>query len=107
MAHDHELGGRPLKKGDRVFAMINSANRDPRKFDEPDTLDLGRSPNRHLTFGQGIHFCLGAALARLEGQICLGAIAERFPGLRRAEGETEWIDAMIMRGLVSLPVRLA
>lgn len=107
VGREHELGGRVLKKGDRVFAMIGSANRDPRRFDAPDTLDLGRSPNRHLTFGQGIHFCLGAPLARLEGQVCLGAIAQRFPGLRRAEGETEWIDAMIMRGLVSLPVRLA
>jgi hypothetical protein len=107
VGQDHELGGRPMKKGERVFAMINAANRDPRRFDAPRVLDLQRSPNRHLTFGQGIHFCLGAPLARLEGQVCLSALVQRFPRMRRADGEVQWIDAMIMRGLVTLPVQLA
>jgi len=104
---EHTLGGRPLRAGDRIFAMINAANRDPRRFERPHELDLGRSPNRHLTFGQGIHFCLGAPLARLEGRVALGVLAERFPRMRRAGGEPEWVDALIMRGLTSLPVHLA
>ena len=62
----HELRGKAMKPGDRVFAVINAANRDEAQFAEPDRLDVARSPNRHLTFGQGIHFCLGAQLARLE-----------------------------------------
>lgn len=104
---EHELGGKVLREGDRIFAMINAANRDPRRFDRPHELDLGRTPNRHLTFGQGIHFCLGAPLARLEGRISLGILAQRFPNMRRAQGEPEWVDALIMRGLSSLPVHLA
>lgn len=103
----HELGGRPLREGDRVFAMINAANRDPRRFERPHELDLARTPNKHLTFGQGIHFCLGAPLARLEGKVALSLLAQRFPNLRRADGDPEWVDALIMRGLSSLPVRLA
>lgn len=103
---EHELGGRQLREGDRIFAMINAANRDPRRFERPHALDLGRTPNRHLTFGQGIHFCLGAPLARLEGRVALGILAERFPRMRRAGGEPEWVDALIMRGLSSLPVAL-
>lgn len=107
VAQDHELGGRVLARGERVYAMVSAANRDPRQFERPDTLDLGRSPNRHLTFGFGIHFCLGAPLARLEGQACFAALLERFPGLARGAGEPQWLDAMVMRGLTRLPLRLA
>ncbi|MCC5858239.1 MAG: cytochrome P450 [Ectothiorhodospiraceae bacterium] len=106
VAVDHELGGKQLRKGERVFAMINAANRDPQQFERPQDLDLSRSPNRHLTFGQGPHFCLGAPLARLEGNVALAIIAERFPNLRAADKEPDWVDALIMRGLMRLPVRL-
>ena len=106
VAADHALGDKVLRKGERVLAMINAANRDPRQFERPQTLDLGRAPNRHLTFGFGIHFCLGAPLARLEGQACIAALLERCPRLSRGGGESEWLDAVVMRGLTRLPLRL-
>ncbi|RYX92925.1 MAG: cytochrome P450 [Comamonadaceae bacterium] len=106
VATDHELHGKPLKAGDRVFAMINAANRDPRRFERPHELDLGRTPNRHLTFGQGLHFCLGAPLARLEARICIGELVQRYPRMHHGEGEVEWMDALVMRGPTRLPLRL-
>ena len=106
VANDHELGGKALQQGQRVFAMINAANRDPRQFDQPHALDLGRRPNRHLTFGQGVHFCLGAPLARLEARICIGELVARFPQMRAGSQPAQWIDAMIMRGPESLPLVL-
>ena len=104
---DHEVHGRLLKAGDRVFAMANAANRDPRQFEQPQTLDLGRSPNRHLTFGFGQHFCMGAPLARLEARRCIGRLLQRFERIERAPGEPDWIDALMMRGVSTLPVRLS
>jgi len=106
VAADHDFGGKPLTKGQRVFAFMNAANRDPRQFDAPDRFDVGRSPNPHLTFGHGIHFCLGAALARLEGQIALRRVLERFPGLHLATDEVAWQDSLILRGIKSIPVML-
>ncbi|MBP6853723.1 MAG: cytochrome P450 [Rhodoferax sp.] len=106
VATDHALGGKALQQGQRVFAMINAANRDPRQFDQPHALDLGRRPNRHLTFGQGVHFCLGAPLARLEARICIGELVARFPQMRAGSQPAQWIDAMIMRGPESLPLLL-
>ena len=104
---DAEFGGRHLVQGQRVFAFTNAANRDPRQFANADRLDFARSPNPHLTFGHGIHFCLGAPLARLESQIALRNTIERFPGIRLADAfEPEWHDSLILRGLKSLPVRL-
>src|SRR5262245_20956393 len=103
---DHEMGGKRLKAGDRVFAMINAANRDEAEFIEPDRLDIGRTPNRHLTFGQGIHFCLGAQLARLEARIALPLLFERYPQLMTGNAGPVWLDSLIMRGLNVLPVRL-
>jgi cytochrome P450 len=106
VAQDHELGGRTLRAGQRVFAMVNAANRDPRQFEQPHALDLGRTPNRHLTFGQGLHFCLGAPLARLEARVCIGTLVERFPQMRPGSAPVQWLDAMIMRGPEQLPLRL-
>ena len=103
---DHEIGGKLLRSGDRVFAMVNAANRDPRRFDNPQGLDIARQNNRHLTFGFGLHFCLGAPLARLEAQLCLAGLIRRFGKIERAAGETEWIDSLAMRGLSRLPVQL-
>jgi cytochrome P450 len=103
---EHEVGGKHLKVGDRVFAIINAANRDESQFMDPDKLDVGRTPNRHLTFGQGIHFCLGAQLARLEARIALPLLFAHYPELALGEREPVWLDALIMRGLKSLHVRL-
>jgi len=89
-----------------VFGMINAANRDPRRFDRPHELDVGRTPNRHLTFGLGVHFCLGASLARLETKVCFEQLVARFPGMRYGSGEVEWIDALVMRGPKQLPLLL-
>jgi unspecific monooxygenase len=87
--------------------LYASANRDPRKFDAPDTLDLRRDPNPHVTFGLGIHFCLGAPLARLELQIALPALARRFPGLRLADESAPlaYGSGFVIRGVGRLPVR--
>jgi cytochrome P450 len=106
VARDHQLGDKTLREGDRVFAMINAANRDPRRFERPNVLDLGRTPNRHLTFGQGVHFCLGAPLARLEAKVCLGQLVARYPNFRRGHREVDWIDALVMRGPSQLPIFL-
>ena len=102
---DHELGGKVIKAGDRLFAMVASANRDPAHFAAPDDVDIGRNPNRHVTFGHGIHFCLGAPLARMEAQIALPALHRRYPEMRLV-GEPDWIDNMILRGIRRLDVRL-
>jgi cytochrome P450 len=100
------IGEQQVGKGDRLFLMINAANRDPGQFREPDRLDLGRADNRHLAFGHGIHFCLGAPLARLEGQLALPALLARFPGLRLRGSAPEWLDSLVFRGMRSLPVAL-
>lgn len=106
VAVDHELAGKQLKQGDRVFAMLNAANRDPRRFERPHELDLTRTPNRHIAFGQGPHFCLGAPLARLEAKVCVRILVDRFPQMRYAEGDCKWMDALVMRGLTSFPLYL-
>ena len=103
---DHEVDGKLLKAGDRVFGFANAGNRDPRAFTDPQGLDIGRTPNRHLTFGFGLHFCMGAPLARIEGQQCIGRLLQRFKRIERAPGEPEWIDALAMRGVSRLPVQL-
>ena len=105
-AVDHELHGKKLVAGDRVFAMINAANRDPRRFDRPHELILDRTPNRHLTFGQGLHFCLGAPLARLEAKVCIGSLVAQYPAMRFGQGEVKWLDALVMRGPTQLPLVL-
>ena len=103
---DHEIEGRLLKAGDRVFGFANAANRDPRAFTDPQGLDIARTPNRHLTFGFGLHFCMGAPLARLEAKRCIGRLVERFARIERAAGAPDWIDALAMRGVATLPVQL-
>jgi cytochrome P450 len=104
VATDVDLAGKRLKQGDRVFAMMNAANRDPAVFADPDRFDVARTPNKHLTFAAGIHFCLGAPLARLEGQIAIAALLRRLGDLRLAEQELDWLDSMILRGVKSLKV---
>jgi hypothetical protein len=106
VAVDHDLHGKTLRAGERVFAMINAANRDPRRFDRPHELDIQRSPNRHLTFGQGLHFCLGAPLARLEAKVCILSLLSNFSSMQLGQGEVHWLDALVMRGPSKLPLVL-
>jgi cytochrome P450 len=103
---DIEFGGRLIKAGQRVFAFMNAGNRDPQAFAEAERFDVGRNPNPHLTFGHGIHFCLGAPLARLEAQIAATRLAERFPAIRLNGGAPDWHDSLILRGVKALPVAL-
>ncbi len=104
---DLEMNGKTIRAGQRVFAFVNAANRDPEAFDEPERFDVGRAQNPHLTFGHGIHFCLGAPLARLEAQIAATRLAERLPHIRLSGGDPDWHDSLILRGVKRLPVQLA
>ena len=92
-----------------TLAVIGSANRDETVFNQPDELDITREPNRHLSFGQGIHFCLGAPLARLEAEIAINTLLRRTSALRlRAAPEAlRWRPSIILRGLESLPISLS
>ncbi|WP_242584251.1 cytochrome P450 [Streptomyces sp. MST-110588] len=103
---DLTLGGQRIAEGDPVLVVLAAADRDPERFAGPDTLDLGRRDNPHLGYGHGIHYCLGAPLARLEGQTALAALLTRLPGLRLAADpqELRWRGGLIMRGLRTLPV---
>jgi cytochrome P450 PksS len=100
------LGGVTIPQGSMVYPVLASANRDERQFPNPDALDLAREPNRHLAFGLGTHFCLGATLARLEGQIAINTLLRRAPSLRLAvePRALPWRAGLILRGLKSLPV---
>jgi cytochrome P450 len=98
------LHGKVLEAGQRVFVMINAANHDARIFDQPEKFDISRSPNLHLTFNYGPHFCMGAPLARLEGQIAISGVLNRLPRLALASRHYEYMDTMIMRGVRKMPV---
>lgn len=104
-----EMYGTLMPRGSMVVLMLSSANRDERVFPDPDRLDLGRAPNRHVAFGLGAHYCLGAPLARLEGKLALQALVQRYPKLRLAvpPEELRWRIAIAIHGLKALPVRLA
>ena len=104
---DLTLHGVTLKRGERVLPVLASANRDETQFDAPDRLDIARDPNRHVALGSGIHFCLGAQLARMEGRIAIGKLFERFPGLELAvpAERLRWKKQIGLRGLEALPVR--
>jgi cytochrome P450 PksS len=103
---DVELAGVKIAQGDLVIAAIASANRDENQFADPDTLDVTREPNRHLAFGQGIHFCLGASLARLEGQTAINTLLARTRDLTLAVNPAalRWRSGLVLRGLTALPV---
>jgi cytochrome P450 PksS len=106
---DVTVAGVKIPRGELVLAVIASANRDERQFADADKLDVAREPNRHLSFGLGAHFCLGAALARLEGQIAINTLLRRAPGLRLAvsRGALRWRPGAVLRGLKALPVAVA
>jgi cytochrome P450 len=94
-----------LKKGQAVMAVMAAANRDPTRFPDPDRLDLRRSDNRHLAFGWAAHFCFGAPLARLEGQISFRRLLERLDGIELEPAKLEWRENLGLRGLKALPIR--
>lgn len=103
---DIQLGGTTIRAGEPVLPALAAANRDPEVFDDPERIDLTRSTNPHLAFGQGPHHCIGAQLARLELQVALGTLLERFPGLRLADGadDVEWKFGVIVRGPAALRI---
>jgi cytochrome P450 PksS len=106
---DVEIEGTTIPRGELILAVLGSANRDGQHFEAPDALDLGRDPNRHLAFGRGgVHHCLGAPLARMEGQIAVGAFLRRFPGARLAvtPESLHWRRGLFLRGLERLPLVL-
>lgn len=105
---DTELGGKQLSVGERTFFMLLSANRDEEVFDEPDRLDVTRDPNPHMAFGKGPHFCLGTPLARIEGQIVLQEIVQRYASIELAQPveSLPWINSLVTRGPARIPLRL-
>jgi cytochrome P450 len=102
---DTQLGSHTLRRSDLVVLLLGGANRDPEQFPEPDRLDVARpNASTHLSFGGGIHYCLGASLARLEGEIAVGALLRRLPHLSLATGPLKWRESPVLHGLVALPV---
>ncbi len=101
---DVTIGGVTIPRGEMVMPFIGAADRDPAQFPEPDRLDISRAENRHIAFGWGIHFCLGAPLARLEGQIAIGTLVTRLPKLALATEQPEFRQSLTLRGLKSLPI---
>jgi pimeloyl-[acyl-carrier protein] synthase len=104
---DVVIGGQEIKKGQAIIAVMASGNRDAERFPNPDRLDIGRTDNRHLAFGWAAHFCFGAPLARMEGQIMLETMLRRLPQLELETGDLTWRDNLGLRGLNSLPVKFA
>lgn len=101
------LHGKTLQPGERVFVMLNAANRDPRAFADPDRLDLQRDGVPHLTFGFGTHICLGFPLARLEGQVALPAVLARWAQIEpHGDAPPAWINSLVFRGMHTLPLRI-
>jgi cytochrome P450 len=105
-SEDVPLGGTVTPGGHDVYVVIAAANRDPAQFSDPDRLDITRSDNRHLTFSGGPHFCLGAPLARLEGQIAIATLLRRFPDIALTDDVPEWRETLTLRSLKCLPVSL-
>ncbi|HEX9839188.1 MAG TPA: cytochrome P450 [Anaerolineales bacterium] len=103
-AEDVEIGGKFIRKGQLVNSILAAGNRDPERFSEPDGFDITRDEGRHLGFGLGIHFCIGAPLVRLEAQIAFSTILRRFPELHLATENLEWQEHPIFRGVKSLPL---
>ncbi len=103
---DVEIDGQIVRRGQFCVLLLGSANRDPEAFTDPDRLDVGRADNRHVSFGAGIHFCLGAGLARLEAQVALRALLERYPSVTGDLRAPLWRKSMTLRGVTSLPIAL-
>ncbi|MBV9254375.1 MAG: cytochrome P450, partial [Actinobacteria bacterium] len=105
VAHDElRFGDFAMGKGEAAILLVAAANRDPAMFDDPETFDITRDDSRHLAFSSGIHFCLGASLARLEGQVALATLARRLPTMELAVDRPEYKENIVLRGLAALPV---
>jgi cytochrome P450 len=102
---DIDVGGTPIAAGERMVVALGAANRDPAQYPDPDRLDVTREDNRHLTFSHGIHFCLGASLARVEGQVAIPRLLQRFPDLALA-AEPSYREHLVLRGLTELQVAI-
>jgi hypothetical protein len=102
---DTELAGKRMRKGDTVFAVMAAGNRDPAQFPDPDRVDLTRAENRHLAFGWASHFCFGAPLARMEGQIAFSTLLRGLKDLVLEPRPLAWRENLGLRGLKALPVR--
>lgn len=102
---DLVLHGQQLRRGELVVPLIGAANRDPARYTQPDTLDITRSEGSSLSFGSGPHVCIGAALTRMEVEMVLGQILQRWPEIQRVDGAPQWMDKPVYRGLVTLPLR--
>jgi cytochrome P450 len=102
-----EVRGEPIAQGERIIVLQGAANHDPAHFTDPESLDVGRSDNIPLSFGWGIHHCIGAGLARMEGQIAFNALLARFPSIELLTDEPEWRPSFTLRGLLALPIRVA
>ena len=109
VSRETTLGGKQLTPGERIFAMLVAANRDGEVFANPDVLDTARNPNPHMAFGKGHHFCLGTPLARIEGQVAVECLLERFSTIELAEpvANIPWINSMVTRGPTRLSLRLS
>jgi cytochrome P450 len=103
---DCEIGGQEIRAGQMVACVLGAANRDPERFADPDRLDVTRSDNQHLAFSQGSHFCLGSQLAKLECELAIGTLLRRFPDWTGELEPPAWRRSLVIRGPVSLPVRL-
>jgi pimeloyl-[acyl-carrier protein] synthase len=101
---DFEMGGQQIRKGELLHIMIGAANRDPSQFADPDRIDITRDPNRHVTLGHGVHYCLGAALARLELRVAVSSFLKRFPDYRLASDKIVYMDRTASRRPTSVPV---
>jgi cytochrome P450 len=101
---DVEIDGKIIPKGQQAIVVLGAANRDPSQFPDPDRLDITRKDNRYLTFSHGIHYCLGAPLARVEAQIAINTLLRRLPALRLQTANLEWRETVTLRGLKALPV---
>ncbi len=106
-SEDVEMRGKHIQKDDRIRWFMSSANRDPNKFENPDKMDITRWPNPHVAFGSGIHHCLGATIARVEGQEVFSALADRYPNLELKTHEMEYQPSITFRSIKSMPVSLA
>jgi cytochrome P450 len=106
VAQAHELHGKRLEPGQRMFIMLNAANRDPQAYPDPDRLDLLRDGVPHLTFGFGQHICLGFPLARTEGEVAFPQVLQRWREIEPVGAEPPWINSLVFRGMHHLPVRV-
>ena len=107
IVEDCEVNGFPVKRGEDIVVLIGGANRDPERFEAPDSLDVGRSGAGHISFGRGIHACIGAPLARLEARVAIEVLLERFSSLRLPGPPPRFRPSIVLRGLESLPVAAA